>query len=125
MTPLLFLALSAAGGIGSVLRLIVDGTIKAHTRTTFPIGTMIINVTGALLLGFVTEIALRDILPDAWRLVIGTGLLGGYTTFSTASFESVRLIQQRRYLSALTNSLGMLGLTIAAALTGAALGSLL
>ncbi|KJC63003.1 fluoride efflux transporter CrcB [Agreia bicolorata] len=125
MTPLLFLALSAAGGIGSVLRLIVDGTIKAHTRTTFPIGTMIINVTGALLLGFVTEIALRDILPDAWRLIIGTGLLGGYTTFSTASFESVRLIQQRRYLSALANSLGMLGLTIAAALTGAALGSLL
>ncbi|MBF4635738.1 fluoride efflux transporter CrcB [Agreia pratensis] len=125
MTPLLFLGLSAAGGIGSVLRLIVDGTIKAHTRTTFPIGTMIINVTGALLLGFVTEIMLRDILPDAWRLIIGTGLLGGYTTFSTASFESVRLIQQHRYLSALVNSLGMLSLSIAAALTGAVLGGLL
>jgi CrcB protein len=103
----------------------VDGTIKAHARTTFPVGTMIINVTGALLLGFVTEIALRDILPDAWRLIIGTGLLGGYTTFSTASFESVRLIQQRRYVPALANTLGMLSLAVAAAIAGAALGSLL
>lgn len=125
MTPLLFLGLSAAGGVGSALRLVVDGTVKAHTRTTFPIGTMIINVTGALLLGFVTEIAFRDILPDTWRLIIGTGLLGGYTTFSTASFESVRLIQQRRYLPALANTLGMLTLAIAAALAGAALGTLL
>jgi CrcB protein len=120
----LFIGLSLAGGIGAVLRLIIDGTIKAHTRTTFPIATMIINVTGALLLGLVTETALRDILPDAWRLIIGTGLLGGYTTFSTASFESVRLIQQRRYVSALVNSLGMLSLTIAAALAGAAIGGL-
>jgi len=125
MTPLLFLGLSLAGGVGAALRLIVDGTVKAHTRTAFPIGTMIINVTGALLLGFIAEIALRDILPHAWLLIIGTGLLGGYTTFSTASFESVRLIQQRRYLSALANTVGMLALAVAAAIAGAALGSLL
>ena len=125
MTPLLFLGLSLAGGVGSALRLIVDGSIKAHTRATFPIGTMLINITGALLLGFITEIALRDIVPDAARLIIGTGLLGGYTTFSTASFESVRLIQQHRYLPALANTLGMLTAAIAAALAGAALGSLL
>ncbi len=121
MTPLLFLGLSAAGGAGSVLRLVADGTIKAHTRASFPIGTMIINITGAFLLGFTTEFA----FPDAWRLVIGTGLLGGFTTFSTASFESVRLIQQRRYGPALANTLGMLTLAVLAALAGAGLGSLL
>ena len=125
MTPLLFMALSAAGGAGSVLRLVADGAIKAHTKASFPIGTMIINVSGALLLGFITEVALRDVLPDAWRLVIGVGLLGGYTTFSTASFESVRLIQQRRYGPALVNSLGMLFLAVIAALAGAGIGSLL
>lgn len=125
MTPLLFLGLSAAGGVGAVLRLVIDGTIKAHTKTSFPIGTMIINVTGAFLLGFISEVAFREILPEAWHLVLGTGLLGGYTTFSTASFENVRLIQQRRYGSALANSFGMLALAILAALAGAGIGTLL
>lgn len=124
MTPLLFIGLSAAGGIGASLRLIVDGTIKARTKTSYPLGTTLINVTGALLLGLITEIALRDVLPDAGRLIIGTGLLGGYTTFSTASFESVRLMQQRRYAPALGNTLGMLTLAISAALAGAGIGSL-
>jgi len=122
MTPLLFLGLSAAGGVGSALRLVIDGTIKTHVKTTFPIGTMLINITGALLLGLATEIALRDILANEWRLIIGTGLLGGYTTFSTASFESIRLVQQRRYLPALVSSCGMLVLAIVAALVGAGLG---
>ncbi|RFA06675.1 chromosome condensation protein CrcB [Subtercola boreus] len=125
MTPLLFVGLSAAGGAGSVLRLVADGTIKSHTRASFPIGTMIINITGAFLLGFITETAFQGVLPDAWRLIIGTGLLGGYTTFSTASFESIRLIQQHRYVPALANSLGMLGLAILAALAGAGIGSFL
>jgi len=125
VTPVLFLALSVAGGVGAALRLVVDGTVKAQTRTSFPIGTMIINITGALLLGFVTEIAFRGILPDAARLIVGTGLLGGYTTFSTASFESVRLIQQRRYGAAVLNSVGMVTLAVIAALAGAGLGGLL
>ncbi|MFG6402681.1 fluoride efflux transporter CrcB [Microbacterium sp. P04] len=125
MTPLLFLAISVAGGVGAALRFIVDGTVKAHTRTTFPVGTMLINLSGSFLLGFVTEIALVGIFPDAWRLVIGTGLLGGYTTFSTASFESIRLIQQRRYGAAVTNSVGMLILAVLAALAGVGLAMLL
>ncbi|MFG6503126.1 fluoride efflux transporter CrcB [Microbacterium sp. P05] len=125
MTPLLFLAISVAGGVGAALRLIVDGTVKAHTRTTFPVGTMLINLSGSFLLGFVIEIALVGIFPDAWRLVIGTGLLGGYTTFSTASFESIRLIQQRRYGAAMTNSVGMLILAVLAALAGVGLAMLI
>jgi CrcB protein len=125
MTPALFIGLSVAGGIGAVLRFVVDGAVRSRVTGAFPVGTMLVNVSGSLLLGFLTEVALRDLLPAPWLLVIGTGLLGGYTTFSTASFESVRLIQQRRYGAALANSIGMLVLAVGAALLGIGLGSLL
>ncbi|MDQ1597492.1 MAG: fluoride exporter, partial [Microbacteriaceae bacterium] len=92
MTPLAFLLISIAGGLGSALRLLVDGLVKARLKITFPLGTTIINVTGSFLLGLVTGLATTAVLPAEWQLIIGTGLLGGYTTFSTASFESVRLI---------------------------------
>ncbi len=125
MTPLLFVALSLAGGVGAVLRLVLDGAIKARTRTAFPLGTLLINVSGSLVLGFVTQLALGGILDDAWRLVIGTGLCGGFTTFSTASFETVRLAQERRFALAWANAVGMLMAAVGAGLLGILLGSLL
>lgn len=125
MTPLLFIALSLAGGVGAVLRLVLDGAIKARTRTAFPLGTLLINVSGSLVLGVVTQLALGGILDDAWRLVIGTGLCGGFTTFSTASFETVRLVQQRRYVLASVNAVGMLVAAVGAGLLGILLGRLL
>lgn len=125
MTPLLFIALSLAGGVGAVLRLVLDGAIKARTRTAFPLGTLLINVSGSLVLGVVTQLALGGILDDAWRLVIGTGLCGGFTTFSTASFEAVRLVQQRRYVLASVNAVGMLVAAVGAGLLGILLGRLL
>ncbi|TDL46103.1 fluoride efflux transporter CrcB [Microbacterium oleivorans] len=125
MTPLLFIALSLAGGVGAVLRLVLDGAIKARTRTAFPVGTLLINVSGSLVLGFVTQLALGGILDDTWRLVIGTGLCGGFTTFSTASFETVRLVQQRRYVLASVNAVGMLVAAVGAGLLGILLGRLL
>ncbi|SCY52218.1 camphor resistance protein CrcB [Microbacterium sp. LKL04] len=125
MTPLLFIALSLAGGVGAVLRLVLDGAIKARTRTAFPLGTLLINVSGSFVLGVVTQLALGGILDDAWRLVIGTGLCGGFTTFSTASFETVRLVQQRRYVLASVNAVGMLVAAVGAGLLGILLGRLL
>lgn len=124
MTPLLFIALSLAGGVGAVLRLVLDGAIKARTRTAFPLGTLLINVSGSFVLGVVTQLALGGILDDAWRLVIGTGLCGGFTTFSTASFEAVRLVQQRRYVLASVNAVGMLVAAVGAGLLGILLGRL-
>ncbi|MFI8632734.1 fluoride efflux transporter CrcB [Microbacterium sp. NPDC077663] len=121
MTPLLFVALSLAGGVGAALRLVVDGAVKARVRTAMPVGTLLINVSGSLVLGFVTQLALGGTLDDAWRLVIGTGLCGGFTTFSTASFETVRLVQQRRFALAWMNAVGMLVLAVAAGLLGVAL----
>lgn len=124
MTVLLVVAVGLAGGVGAVARLMLDGLLRARVRVAFPLGTTVINVTGSFLLGLVTGLALVHGLPPEWRAVLGTGFLGGYTTFSTASYETVRLAQQRRYRAALMNGVGMLVLALAAAGLGLWLGQL-
>jgi CrcB protein len=124
VTPLVFLALSAAGGVGAATRFFVDGAVKARIRGSYPVGTTIINVSGSFLLGLVTGLALSHLVGDDWRLVLGGGFLGGYTTFSTASFETVRLLQNRRWGAALANGVGMVAASVAAALLGLWLGTL-
>jgi CrcB protein len=124
VTVLLVVAVGLAGGAGAVARLVLDGLLRARVRIAFPLGTTVINVTGSFLLGLVTGLAVAHGLPAEWRAVLGTGFLGGYTTFSTASFETVRLAQQRRYRAALLNGVGMLGLALAAAGLGLWLGQL-
>lgn len=115
MTPLLFIALALAGGIGAAARMLLDGLIKSRVNGAIPWGTTIINVSGSLALGLLTGLATSHILPEAWQLVIGTGFLGGYTTFSTASFETVLLVQERRWTAGLISGLGTLVLATAAA----------
>lgn len=120
MSPWVLLLLAVAGGVGSVLRFVVDGAIRDRLGARLPWGTAIINVTGSFLLGAVTGLATRG-LPADVVAVLGTGLLGGYTTFSTASVETVRLLQQRRIRASLLYALGGLVLSVAAALLGLAL----
>jgi CrcB protein len=107
-----------AGGVGAALRLMLDGLIRAQIKSTYPVGTTVINLTGSFLLGLLTGLATSQMVPHQWQLIIGTGLLGGYTTFSTASFETVRLIEDRRYIAAAFNGLGMLVICSAAAALG-------
>lgn len=125
MTPLLFLAIAAAGGVGAAVRFVVDGLIRSRSGGTVLWGTAVINVSGSLLLGFVTALALGGVVDEAWRLVLGGGLLGGYTTFSTASIETVRLLHDGRTRAGIVNALGVLVTAVLAALLGYGLGSLL
>ena len=125
MTALTFVLLSLAGGVGAAARLVLDGLVRSRVRAAYPVGTALINLTGSLLLGFITGLAIGHVLPEQWRLILGTGFLGGYTTFSTASFETMRLIQARRRRAALANGLGMLVGAVLAAGLGLWLGSLL
>ncbi|MCW3765824.1 fluoride efflux transporter CrcB [Paenarthrobacter ureafaciens] len=111
-----FLAL--AGGVGAAVRFIVDGLIRSRLRTALPWATILINVSGSLVLGFVGGLVVRGHAPDSLQLVLGTGFLGGYTTFSTASVETIRLVQSGRTGLALANALGSLVASVGAAGAG-------
>lgn len=124
MTPLMFVALALAGGLGAAARFLLDGAIRSRSTGTLPWGTIVINLTGSFALGLVTGAIAASALPDGWGIVVGTGFLGGYTTFSTASFETVRLIQERKFGAAAANGLGVLVAATLAAGLGLWLGSL-
>lgn len=125
MSPVLVLALAAlAGGIGAALRFFVDGLVGDHVRSSFPLGTSVINVTGSLALGLLIGLTLSHVASSELQAILGTGLLGGYTTFSTASVETVRLAHERRYRAALVNGVGMLILCVLAAALGLWIGGL-
>ncbi|GAA1493835.1 fluoride efflux transporter FluC [Curtobacterium herbarum] len=122
MSAVVFLGVAAAGGLGAALRFVLDGAVNRGREFRIPVGTLTINVTGSFLLGVVTGAAGHlGVVPVA---VLGTGLLGGYTTFSTASFETVRLARSGRTTAAAVNGLGMLVVSVAAAAAGVALGAL-
>ncbi|MET3767972.1 CrcB protein [Marisediminicola sp. UYEF4] len=123
MTPLLFLLTAAAGGVGAALRFVLDGVIRSRV-STLPIGTLVINVSGSFVLGLVTALALGRVVPPEALTVLGVGLMGGFTTFSTASFETVRLVGDRRYGAALAVGVGMIVASVLAAALGLWLGSL-
>ncbi|GAB2522444.1 fluoride efflux transporter CrcB [Paramicrobacterium agarici] len=118
MTPLVFIALAFAGGAGAAVRFWLDGVISARVKKPFPYATAVINVSGSFALGALTGAAGALVVPESIALIIGTGFLGGYTTFSTASVETVRLIQQGRWLAGVVNGVGMLLLAVAAAAFG-------
>jgi CrcB protein len=122
MTPLLFIAVALAGGAGAALRLVVDGLVHARLPGVLPLGTLLINVVGSLVLGLLTGLSLALWLPDTWHLVLGGGLMGGFTTFSTASYETVRLARARRALAAVATGLGMLVVSVGCAFLGLWLG---
>lgn len=108
MTALLFAILAAAGGFGAASRMLLDEFVTSKISGSIPWGTITINVSGSLALGLLTGLTVGHLVPDPWLLVIGTGFLGGYTTFSTASVETIRLMQQRRWMLSLANGFGTL-----------------
>lgn len=113
--------LAIAGGVGAGLRFVVDGLVRARLHTALPLGTILVNVTGSLLLGLLTGLISGPDASSTLGLVAGSGLLGGYTTFSTASLETVRLVQAGRTGLALVNALGTMVVCVLAAAAGFAL----
>lgn len=123
MNVFVILTVAVAGGIGAGFRLVLDGLINRGRQFRLPVGTIIINVSGSLVLGVVVGAASQ---PESWLVaVLGTGLMGGYTTFSTASVETVRLARAGRIVAATINGLGMLVISVAAAVGGMLLGGAL
>jgi CrcB protein len=112
----LFVGLGAS--VGAVARYLLDQAVSRNRATAFPAGTWIINITGSFILGLLTGLAAHHGLPENVVTVVGTGVCGGYTTFSTFSFETIRLTEDGSGLIAVGNIVG----SIAAGLTAAALG---
>ncbi|MDQ0756593.1 CrcB protein [Arthrobacter sp. B3I4] len=125
MNILTIVLLGVAGGLGAGTRFVVDGLVRARLRTALPVGTIAINVTGSFLLGLVAGAVIVHAAPVELQAIAGTGFLGGYTTFSTASFETVRLVQSGRTGLALLNGLGTAVAAVGAAAAGLALAALL
>lgn len=125
MTPLLFGAIGLAGGLGSAARFLLDGVSASLLTGRYPLGMFVANVSGSLLLGLVTGLAVARLLHPDLELILGVGLLGGYTTFSAASLEPVLPVRQRRMLAALLHSIGMLITSIGAAAIGYSVGAAL
>jgi len=124
VSPTASAALVAAGGGGAVARFLFDRAVVDRTRGVFPWGTLVINVTGSLLLGAITGLALHHGLSKSAKIVLGTGFCGAYTTFSTFTFETVRLLEEGAVAEAVLNAAATFAAGAAAAGLGLALAAL-
>lgn len=118
MTGALLVAL--AGGVGAATRFWVDGTVRARRRSVLPLGTMVVNLSGSLLIGLLTGARLYAGLPATAALLLVTGFCGGYTTFSAATVEAVRLAQVGERGRAVASLAGTLVACVAAVALGIA-----
>src|SRR6202167_2860370 len=83
------------GALGTLARYGLQGLVQERTGSGFPYGTLVVNLIGCLLLGGIAEYALTHLsVPPEWRIGITTGFLGAFTTFSTFTWETARLIQE-------------------------------
>lgn len=121
---ILALVVGVAGGVGAVLRYLTDGAVQDRVSGPMPYGTLTVNVAGSLLLGFLTGMGIYHSLSGDARAVLGAGLCGGLTTWSTASWESVRLVEDGCYRTAFVYTLGGLAAAVLAAGAGMALAAL-
>ena len=95
-----------AGSAGAVSRFVLDGVIRSRLKTEFPYATVVINVVGSAILGVVAGLVTFRSAPEQVQAIVGVGFCGGFTTFSTASVETVRLLERRRYGYAAYNAVG-------------------
>jgi CrcB protein len=109
------------GGLGSVTRFMIDRAVARRVGRSFPFGTLTVNITGAVLLGLITGLA----LSHHAALLVGTGFVGAYTTFSTWMFETQRLTEERQLWPAVANLGVSVALGVAAAAAGQAIAGLL
>lgn len=126
MTFGLVLLLGCAGALGAAARFGVVELTARRWRGRFPLATFLINIGGAFALGLLlTAGAAHTSSLSVWRSVLGTGFLGGYTTFSTLSFETSSLTRRGHHWHAWANALATLLVGIAAAALGIAVGHVL
>lgn len=116
-----YLWIAAGAALGGVLRYYLSGLAARLAGETFPWGTLLVNLSGCLLIGFFVSLTGPDgrlIVSPHVRLFVMTGLCGGYTTFSTFSLETLRLLQDREWAYAAWNIAGSITLCLAGVWAG-------
>lgn len=117
-----YFIVGVAGGLGAISRYGLGLLIKGWHKNIFPFPTFTINITGCFLMGLIMTLAIeRSALNPRSRLALTTGFLGGYTTFSTYSYETVNFINQGKIILAIIYAIGSLALGIAGAWLGTVL----
>lgn len=114
-----------AGALGALARYLVGRLVAEKTTSSFPFGTLLINVTGAFVIGVLFALTTKKLLSSQMQTVLATGFLGGYTTFSTMSWEGVQLARGGSRRQSVLYLGGNLALGLPAAALGLMLGGLL
>ncbi len=117
--------MSLAGAVGALSRYLLGRFVAERAGTQFPLGTLLINVSGAFVIGLIAALVGRKLLSPVAQLVLATGFLGGYTTFSTMSWEGVQLARGGSTRVSLLYLGGSLLLGLLAAFSGIIVGGLL
>jgi fluoride exporter len=117
--------IAVGGALGSVTRYLVDGWVLDRLGTSFPIGTLTVNLTGAFVLGLLAALTIdRSVLPAEIRGPVMIGFIGAYTTFSTLMLESWRLVEGGEAIAGAANLVGSVVLGVVAVVGGLTVGRL-
>jgi len=117
-----YILILAGGGLGSLARYLASTAIMTRFATRFPIGTLVINVTGSFLIGLLMTLLTERFQPHPnWRLLLVVGFLGGYTTFSSFEWETYAAIREGGFWIGLANVVGSVTLGYAAVWLGSLL----
>ena len=112
------LVVALAGGLGAISRYLLDSGIQRRFGRIAPIGTISVNVIGSFVLGLITGLVTHHGVPPRAEVILGVGFCGGLTTFSTASFETIRLARERFGRVAVFTAVGGFSISCAAGALG-------
>jgi CrcB protein len=112
---ILAVVVAAAGATGAITRFVVDGAVQDRASGVLPLGTLTVNLSGSFVLGLLTGLLLFHGLAHDGVAVLGTGFCGGFSTWSAASWETVRLVEEGEGGAALLNVVGGIAASLAAA----------
>ena len=121
-----FALICLGGAVGTGARYLLGGVVARWAGPEFPYGTLLINVLGSFLIGVVQQVGLTSLLiPDTLRLVLAIGVMGGFTTYSSFSYETIRLLEAGSWLAASVYVVLTTALCLACCVAGLSLGRVL
>jgi CrcB protein len=116
-----FLLIGFGGAIGTWARYLLSGLVLQVAGTTLPYGTLVVNIIGSFFMSIVMYLGLSsDLISPTWRIVLATGIMGGFTTYSSFSYETVQYFQNGEFLKGFANLVLMVCSCLIAAWIGLA-----